>query len=265
MSSWNIIGFNFFIFHILLLKLYLMVIKKKAVENQAFIEKFEKLLLSLEIKHKDISLYILAFIHRSIVNEKNDFAPEHNERLEFLWDAVLELAITNNLYRNYPKKTEWELTDIRSAIVRWTNLSKIAKTLNFSEYLVLWKWEEMTWWRQNDYLLANVVEALLGAIYLDLWNEVATNFVNKYIYPTVEEILENNLTKDFKTSIQEYAQAEFDITPDYKVISEAWLDHDKTFEVWVYLWEKLVWKWIWSSKKKAQEKAANDWFNNLNK
>lgn len=242
-----------------------MVIQKKAMENPALIEKFEKLLSILEIKHNNISNYILAFIHRSVVNEKPEYAPEHNERLEFLWDAVLELVITNNLFKDYPKKTEGELTDIRSALVRWTNLSKIARNLDFSKYLILWKWEEMTGWRSNDYLLANVVEAMIWAIYVDLWLDVAALFINKYIYPTINEILEYNLTKDYKTTIQEYAQAEYDITPFYKVISESWLDHDKTFEVWVYLWEKLAWKWTWSSKKKAQEKAAEDWFNNIKK
>lgn len=242
-----------------------MIIRKKATENEALIEKLEKLLLSLDIKYINISNYILAFIHRSVVNEKPDYAPEHNERLEFLWDAVLELIITNNLFRDYPKKTEGELTDIRSAIVRWTNLSKIAKALHFSEYLVLWKWEEMTWWRKNDYLLANTVEALLGAIYIDLWLDIANEFVDKYIYPSIKEILKYNLTKDFKTTIQEYAQAEYEITPNYDVINESWLDHDKIFEVWVYLWEKLIWVWVWTSKKKAQEKAAEAWFKNIKK
>lgn len=242
-----------------------MVIRKKAIQSDALIEKFDKLLKKLDIKYNEISHYILAFIHRSVVNEKPDFTPEHNERLEFLWDAVLELVITTNLFNDYPKKTEWELTDIRSALVRWTNLSKTAKTLHFSEYLVLWKWEEMTWWRKNDYLLANVVEALIWAIYMDLGLQIATDFINTHIYPSVSEIIENNMTKDYKTTIQEYAQAEYEITPTYIVLNESWLDHDKTFEVWVYLWEKLIWKWTWSSKKKAQEKAAQDWFNNIKK
>ena len=242
-----------------------MVMREKAIQSPALIEKMEKLLSTLNIKHKNISHYILAFIHRSVVNEKPDYAPEHNERLEFLWDAVLELVITNNLFRNYPKKSEWELTDIRSALVRWTNLSKVARKLDFATYLVLWKGEEKTWWRDNDYLLANVVEALLWAIYIDLWLETATLFINQHIYPSVDDIIKNNLTKDYKTTIQEYAQAEYEITPSYKVLSESWLDHDKTFEVWVFLNDKVVWKWIWSSKKKAQEKAAENWFNNIKK
>jgi len=242
-----------------------MVIRQKAIESPASIEKIGLLLKKLDIKQNNISHYILAFIHRSVVNEKPDYAPEHNERLEFLWDAVLELVITNNLFRDFPKKTEWELTDIRSAIVRGTNLSKIARELDFATYLIMWKWEEKTWWRDNNYLLANVVEALLWAIYIDLWLDTATLFVNKYIYPSLSKILENNLTKDFKTTIQEYAQAEYEKTPNYKVLSESWLDHDKLFEVWVYLWDEIIWKWSWTSKKKAQEKAAEDWLNNIKK
>ncbi len=240
-----------------------MVITKKAVDSDICRDKISKILDKLEIEYDDISLYVLAFIHRSIVNERPDYTPNHNERLEFLWDAVLELAVTNNLYRDYPKKTEWDLTDIRSALVRWTNLAKIARELEFKDYLYLWKWEEAGWGRDNDYLLANVVEAFLWAIYLDKWFEKASHFVDKYIYPSINDILEKNLIKDFKTLVQEYSQAEFDITPNYKVISEKWPDHDKDFLIWVYLWEKLVWKWNWTSKKKAQEQAAKEGYNEI--
>lgn len=242
-----------------------MVITKKAIENKIYIDKIWNLIHSLDIDFKDISNYILAFIHRSIVNEKPDFTPEHNERLEFLWDAVLELVVTDNLFVDYPWKTEWELTDIRSAIVRWRNLANVAKKLNFSEYLLLWKWEEKSWWRENDYLLANVVESVLWAIYIDLWFFEAKKFIEKHIYHVVWEVVENNLTKDFKTTIQELAQAKFDVTPTYKVIHEEWLDHDKKFTIWIYFWEQLKWTWIWTSKKKAQEKAAMDAYLKLNK
>jgi ribonuclease-3 len=155
------------------------------------------------------------------------------------------------------------LTDIRSALVRGTNLAKVAKDLWLPDYLLLWKWEEMSWGRSNDYLLANVVEALLWAIYLDLGVEVASAFVDKYIYITLEDILKNNKTKDHKTIIQEYAQAEYEITPTYKIHAESWPDHDKTFEVGVYLNDKHIWTGTWSSKKKAQESAAQDWYNKI--
>lgn len=242
-----------------------MVITKKAIEDEIQIKKVGAFIKGLWIKYTNISNYILAFVHRSIVNERPDFAPEHNERLEFLWDAVLELSVTNNLFFEYPEKPEWELTDIRSAIVRWKNLAKVAKWLRLNEYLYLGKWEEKWWWRENDYLLANTVEALIWAIYVDIWYEEAKKFIDKNIYPSIKEIVEKNLTKDFKTSIQELAQAKYDITPTYKVLKEEWLDHEKDFTVWIFFWKELMWTWNGSSKKKAQEKAAYDAYLKLNK
>lgn len=242
-----------------------MVLTKKAIESEIQILKFKNLLQNLEIEFNNIWYYILSFIHRSIVNEKPDYAPEHNERLEFLWDAILELVITEKLFKNFPEKAEWELTDIRSALVRGKNLAKIAKNLWFSEYLLLWKWEEKGWWRNNDYLLANVVEAFIWAIYLDLWLERAKKFIEDNIYSTIDEILEKNEIKEFKTLIQEFSQAKFDITPTYKVISESWFDHEKTFTVGIFLGNELKQTWVWSSKKKAQEDAAKNLYLELTK
>lgn len=242
-----------------------MVITKKAVECEYQIKKIGQLLEKIWLKWNNYKLYIQAFIHKSIVNERQDYAPEHNERLEFLWDAVLELIITNKLYLDFPEKSEWDLTDIRSAIVRWSNLAKVANNLNFTDYLLLWKWEEKTWWRTNNYILANTVEAFLWAIYLDLGYEIAEKFTIKYIYSYLNEIIENKLTKDYKTLFQEYAQAKFEITPKYILLSDEWPDHDKIFKVWVYIWEKQIWEGNWSSKKKAQEMSAKDAYNNINK
>jgi len=233
-----------------------MIIRKKAIESDELIERIWNFLMELDLDYINISNYILAFIHRSVVNEKPDFTPKHNERLEFLWDAVLELVITDNLYRDFEKKTEWELTDIRSALVRWRNLAQVSRKLKLSDYLLLWKWEELSWWRKNDYLLANTLEALIWAIFLDYWVLWAKNFIDKHIYSTLNDILNNNLTKDFKTNIQEFAQAQFDITPHYEVLDENWPDHNKTFLVWIYLKEKEIAKATWASKKKAQENAA---------
>lgn len=242
-----------------------MVLTKKAIESEAQILKFEKLLKEININYKNISNYILSFIHRSIVNERPDYAPEHNERLEFLWDAVLELVITEKLFLDFPEKTEGELTDIRSALVRGKNLAKIAKSLNFSDYLLLWKWEEKWGWRTNDYLLANVVEAFIWALYLDLWFTVAEKFILENIYSTLDEILKENSIKEFKTLIQELAQADFNITPTYEVISETWADHEKNFTVWIYFNKELKATWNWSSKKKAQEDAAKNLYLELTK
>ncbi len=240
-----------------------MVITKKAVESEAVIRQTKKFLESLELAYNDISIYILAFIHKSIVNERPDFTPEHNERLEFLWDAVLELVITDNLFKDYPKKPEWELTDIRSALVRWRNLSKIWKKIEIWKYLLLWKWEDKWWGRNNDYILANTIEAIIWAIYLDLWLEKAREFIEKYIYSTISEILHKNIVKDYKSLIQEYIQEKLDETPTYEVIEEKWADHEKIFTVWVFFWNKIQWLWEGSSKKKAQEKAAEIAYNKI--
>ncbi len=239
-----------------------MVIRKNILENTQVIEEISWLLKKLHIEYKIIDNYILSFIHRSIVNEKPDFAPTHNERLEFLWDAVLELIITDNLFNDFPDKPEWELTDIRSAIVRWRNLAQISKKLDFSKYLFLWKWEDLWWWRESNYLLANTLEAFIWAIYIDLWIKNAKTFVDKHIYSSLWEIIESKSFKDFKSIIQEFIQSEFDITPTYEVLDESWPDHNKNFEVWIYIWEKVIWKWVWSSKKKAQEQAAKDAYEN---
>nr|MDD3719810.1 ribonuclease III [Candidatus Gracilibacteria bacterium] len=242
-----------------------MVIVKKATQNQEVIDKISFLLNKLEVKFIDVSFYIQAFIHRSIVNEKPDFAPQHNERLEFLGDSVLELVITDNLYRNFLDKNEGELTDIRSALVRGRNLAKVSRDLNFSEYLFLGKGEEIGGGRDSDYLLANTLEAFIGALYLDLGLENARIFINRFIYPTLKDILENNYFKDFKSLIQEYSQAEFDITPTYEVLLEEGSDHDKNFKVGIYIGEKLIGSGFGSSKKKAQEQAAKNAYENKEK
>lgn len=241
-----------------------MVITKQATKNPNYIEKYSKLANDLKIEFKNIELYILAFIHRSVVNERPDFAPEHNERLEFLGDAVLELIITERLFKDFPEKTEWELTDIRSAVVRWRNLALVSRRLELNKYLILWNWEKKTWWTDNDYILANTVESLIGAIYMDLGFKITTLFIIKHIYKTsIKDIIDKKLFKDAKSKIQEYSQAEFEITPKYKVLFEDWPDHNKTFEVWIYIEEKHIWIWKWTSKKKAEEAAALDACNSI--
>jgi ribonuclease-3 len=170
----------------------------------------------------------------------------------------LELVTTERLYKDYPEKTEWELTDIRSALVRWRNLAIISRELNFMEYLILWKWEVKWWWKEKDYILANTFEAFLWAIYLDLWYEKAKEIVLKYVYSRLEEILEERWVKDYKSLIQEYAQAEFLITPRYEVLEHSWPDHDKKYISWIFLEDKEIWRWEWTSKKKSQEAAAEN-------
>ncbi|MDA9128910.1 ribonuclease III [Candidatus Gracilibacteria bacterium] len=235
-----------------------MVITKKAIDNPKSQQKIQKLLENLEIDFSDIKLFVLSFIHRSIVNERTDFAPEHNERLEFLGDAVLELAITRKLYSDFPEKPEGEMTDMRSALVRGRNLAEVAKQLCFQEYLFLGKGEEKSGGRENDYILANTLEAFLGALYLDKRYETTENFILKYIYATLPNIEKNNLFKDFKTLLQEFTQAHKDITPHYEVLQDSGPDHDKSFLVGVFLKTQKIGEGTGSSKKKAQESAAEN-------
>lgn len=239
-----------------------MVLPTKAIEYEKNIENIKKLLEKLEINYKNTDNYILAFIHRSLVNERPDYAPEHNERLEFLWDAVLELAITSNLYNNFPKKPEWELTDIRSSIVRGKNLALITRELWLQEYLLLGKWEEKTWWRDNDYLLANLLEAFIWAMNLDIWYQETKKFIDNHIYITLPETLEWDSIKDYKSLVQEYSQAKYSITPNYETLSEEWPDHNKIFKSGMYLWALLIDTGTWKSKKKSQETAAENAYNN---
>jgi len=238
-----------------------MVVSKGLYEDERLIEKVWGFLKELWIEAKNINYYLLSLVHRSFVNEKADVSNQHNERLEFLWDAVLELVTTSHLYNDFPDKPEWELTDIRSSLVRWRNLAIVAKKINIPEYLILWKWEDLWGWRSNDYILANTVEALLWAIYLDLWYSEAEKFVIKNIYSTLDDILKNDLIKDPKSLLQEFTQADIWITPSYNVLSETGPDHDKIFIVWAYLDDKMIWEWKWSSKKKAQEDAALNSYN----
>jgi len=242
-----------------------MVASKKLFENEIYINKIAKLLCSLDIVPNEFNNYLLAFVHRSLINERPDLSSEHNERLEFLWDAVLELVITHRLFLDYPTKPEWELTDYRSSIVKWKHLANIARKLWFSEYLILWKWEELSWVRNNDYLLANSLEAFIWALYLDLWYEESQKFILKYIYSNLENIIKNDLLKDYKSLLQEYTQREFNITPEYRVLEESWLDHSKSYVSWVFLNNTMIWSWSWSSKKKSQEDAAKNAFLNKEK
>ncbi len=248
------------IYFIFIESLLFMVITKKLFEDEYYIGKISKLLQELWIQTEKFENYLLAFVHRSLVNERPDFSHTHNERLEFLWDAVLELIITKRLFQDYPKKPEWELTDLRSSIVKWKNLAIVARNLWFQDYLILGKWEELTGGRNNDYLLANCVEAFLWAMYLDIWFEGAEKFTLEYIYSQLENILNNDELKDYKSLLQEYTQRIFLITPEYKVLDEAGMDHEKVYTSWVFLKEHCIWKWTGSSKKKSQESAAHDAF-----
>ncbi len=214
-----------------------------------------KLEQNIGIEFSNKLLLETSVTHRSYLNEHRD-VPEHNERLEFLGDAVLELIVSDYLYRKFADRAEGELTSFRSALVRTDSLAESAKKLKIGEYLRLSRGEEESGGREKDYLLANAFEAILGAIYLDKGYEKARDFVYRTLIPKLAEIVEYRLDIDNKTKIQELAQSEYKTTPTYEVIDEQGPDHDKTFTVVVKIDDKIVGKGTGSSKQKAEERAA---------
>lgn len=214
---------------------------------------FEK---GLDAAFKDKELLKRAFTHRSYINEHRDEALEHNERLEFLGDAVLELASTNHLYARFPEKNEGELTALRSALVNTNTLSDAASALGMNDYLLLSKGEARDTGRARAFLLANTFEALVGALYLDRGYEAAEAFIAKNLFPKIDEIIEKRLWQDAKSYFQERAQEGEGVTPTYSVIREEGPDHDKRFVVGAYLRSVKVAEGEGKSKQEAETDAA---------
>lgn len=205
---------------------------------------------------KDKSLLKQAFTHRSYINENRGLALEHNERLEFLGDAVLELAITDYLYLRLKHSDEGELTSLRSALVNADTCSKVAQTLGANEFLLLSKGESKDTGRARQYILANTLEAIIGAIYLDQGYDIAKNFILTNIAPLVEEILESGDWTDAKSRFQEKAQEHTGLTPVYKTVHESGPDHDKRFTVSVSVGDELYGEGEGKSKQDAEQEAA---------
>lgn len=198
-----------------------------------------------------------AVVHRSYLNEHPTFRLGHNERLEFLGDAVLEIVVTEYLYHHFPDTPEGDLTNWRASLVNSKMLSIIAKEIGLEDYLYLSKGEAKdSNSKARQYILANAVEALIGAIYLDQGIEPAEKFVHERMISKLDDILQNKLYLDPKSRFQEKAQELTGITPHYKVLSEDGPDHDKVFQVGLYIGEELISKGKGSSKQEAQVEAA---------
>jgi ribonuclease-3 len=215
-------------------------------------ETFEK---KLNIKFKNKSLLVQAFVHRSFLNENPKFCMEHNERLEFLGDAVLELVITEFLYKNY-KNPEGELTNWRASLVNAQMLSEVAKKLNFDDYLLLSKGEAKDKGKARQYILANTFESFLGALYLDQRYKPCQIFIHSFLIPELSRILKEGTWKDSKSLFQEIAQEKDKITPTYKVLKERGPDHTKHFTVGVFLKNEFVAEGEGFSKQEAEDNAA---------
>lgn len=226
--------------------------------------KAEKLEQKIGIKFNDKKLLEQVLVHRSYLNENRDFNLDNNERLEFLGDAVLELIVTKYLYENYDNP-EGELTNLRSSLVRGKTLADLAQKFDIGILLYLSHGEDKSGGRENQLLLANAFEALIGGIYLDQGYEVTENFVKKHLIVHLPEIIDKKLHIDPKSNIQELAQEEKGITPTYEVLSEQGPDHAKSFKIGIFLGEEKIGEGKGSSKQNAQTAAAEDALNKWNR
>ncbi|OHA65036.1 MAG: ribonuclease III [Candidatus Wildermuthbacteria bacterium RIFCSPHIGHO2_01_FULL_47_27] len=212
--------------------------------------------LGIAFKNKD--LLTQAFVHRSYLNENPKFHLRHNERLEFLGDAVLELAVTEYLFATYPEKSEGELTNWRAALVNAKILSVIAQKAGLNEFLLLSRGEAKETGKARQFILANTFEAFVGAMYLDRGYEICKDFIDKYVLAELPRIIENGLFRDAKSRFQEEAQERVSVTPSYRVLKETGPDHAKLFIVGVFLKESLAAEGKGSSKQEAEEDAAKN-------
>ena len=217
-------------------------------------ETFAKEKLGFEFH--DINLLVTALTHRSYVNE-HKAAREHNERLEFLGDAVLELVSSDFLFRNFAEP-EGVMTALRAALVRTESIGAAGKELGYEPLVRLSKGEKQGSERAHDVILADCFEAVIGAIYLDQGYDVAKDFIAKHILVKIDTILEEGSWRDPKSYVQELAQKVDGVTPVYRTLSEEGPDHDKIFNVGVYVGDKLIGKGAGHSKQEAQTMAARE-------
>jgi ribonuclease III len=205
---------------------------------------------------KDKDLLQEAITHRSYLNENKAYKLPHNERLEFLGDAVLELVTTEFLFDKYKKKNEGELTSVRAALVNTVSLSGVASEMGVGGYLQLSKGEAKDTGRARGVILANAFEAIIGAIYLDGGYKSARDFINKFLLHKTADIVDKSLWQDPKSVLQEKAQEHEGVTPIYKMLKSVGPDHAKTFTVGVFLGENQIGKGTGQSKQEAEIAAA---------
>ncbi|MEI6042294.1 MAG: ribonuclease III [bacterium] len=221
--------------------------------TNANISEFEE---SIGISFIDKNLIKKAFTHRSYLNENKSLKLGHNERLEFLGDAVLELVVTDFLYKKFPQKNEGELTALRSALVKAETLAAAAELAGMNAYLLLSKGESKDTGRARQYILANTFESVVGAIYLDQGYDIVAKFIADQLFAQIDDIIENKTFIDSKSRFQEMAQEKTGFTPSYKLIKEVGPDHNKIFTVAVTVGEETITEGEGKSKQEAEQMAA---------
>ena len=213
--------------------------------------------LGIQFKNKD--LLKEAITHRSYLNENPSWNLPHNERLEFLGDAVLELAVTEDLFNQYPQYPEGQLTSLRAALVNYQAIATVARDLNLGNFILLSRGEAKDVGRAREVILANAMEALLGAIYLDNGYQGAKRVIERFVInPNLDKIIEAGLYKDPKSHLQEVVQEKLKLTPTYQILEEWGPDHKKIFRMGVYFGEKLITEGEGYSKQEAEIEAAKN-------
>jgi ribonuclease III len=199
---------------------------------------------------------LTAITHRSYLNEHREATQEHNERYEFLGDAVLELVVTDFLFNKFPEKPEGELTAIRAALVNTNSLADASTRLGVNAFLLLSKGEERDTGRARQYILANTFESLIGAIYLDQGYAASKEFIAQHLFDKTDAIVSKRLWQDAKSRFQELSQEHVGVTPNYETLSQSGPDHDRVFTVGVYLRTEKVAEGKGRSKQEAEQAAA---------
>lgn len=212
---------------------------------------------AIDVDFRDASIFQMALTHRSYLNEHRNYPYDHNERLEFLGDAVLELVVTEHLFHTYPNP-EGELTSWRAALVNGEMLSKIGGELGIESFLLMSRGEAKDTGRSRQYLVANAMEAIIGALYLDQGYEAAKAFIMRVVVSRISEVFEQKLYADPKSRFQEESQERMSLTPAYRILGESGPDHDKIFIAGAYLGEELVAEGRGNSKQEAQRDAAKN-------
>ncbi len=219
-------------------------------------EQFTELQKKLHITFNNPALLMQAFVHRSYLNEHRHTDIAHNERLEFLGDAVLELVVTEFLYKQFPDSPEGELTSYRSALVNTQSLAETSVVLGFDAYLLLSKGEAKDQGRARQNILANTFESFVGALYLDQDYAAAQKFISECLFDKLAGIIKSQSHKDAKSLVQEKSQEVYRVTPTYKVTSETGPDHDKAFVVAIHFGAKMAGEGKGKSKQEAEQEAA---------
>lgn len=226
------------------------------MEERNISAELDQLQTILNVQFSDTNILLSAITHRSYLNEHREATWPHNERLEFLGDAVLELVVTDYLFSKYPEKPEGELTAVRAALVNTNSLAEASEQLGVNRFLLMSKGEAKDQGRARQYILANAFEACIGALYVDQGYDVAKDFIAGRLFAKTDEIVDKRLWQDAKSRFQELAQEHASITPTYDTVGQEGPDHDRIFTVGVFLKSEKIAEGKGRSKQEAEQEAA---------